>query len=651
MYNVTQDFKNAVESVSRQIRGKVTIDSVDFLDDDNLQSIEIERGTQTESSFIGNTISKKYIIKVIDTERNLSFEGSRVIPYLGVTLENDTVEYVPFAPADVYTAEFDTVSKVWTLTCYDDMQKLSSSLIKYMDSVIYPLTLQSYAEAVCSMAGLTLSTNTFYNYDLNLLSEPNLSGEETLREVIGYIAQAGFCNAVINRDGELEFVSGIQSGTAVKDIEGDHYYNYTLDSRFGPVNSLVLSRAPQEDNVYSSDQTSIDTNGLTELRIENNPFLDYGDDDKRYDIIGDMFTEVSGFTYYAYALEWRGDPSLDPSDRIAIFDVNDVSISTNYYNDVISFTGGLKSTSNVSLVEASDTNYEAASSIRNTLQKTVLQVDKLNNDITSTVQNIESINNEITSEITTIKQTSENIMASLSKTGGANTIRNSAFYKNTDYWETSDPISFNLIRSTEVELNTVSGSELELIDGTLSQTFNVIEGEIYTLAFSYKKEALVTGNISYVRLYSDETNYEELINTDVEQESRQEVTYTFTASSSTPKIEIYTDDDKFYITDLRNIVGDTAQVWSQYKDEVYGKGVILDQNGLIINDYENENSASLHADNNSLYIQNSENEIVSELSDQKVHAPSAEFEGDVILDEILISHLSSSRIIIARSDV
>ena len=43
---------------------------------------------------------------------------------------------------------------------------------------------------------------------------------------------------------------------------------------YGPINSLVLAREPLNDNVYIQDEESIEENGLTELKISNNPILD-----------------------------------------------------------------------------------------------------------------------------------------------------------------------------------------------------------------------------------------------------------------------------------------------------------------------------------------------------------------------------------------
>ena len=693
MYNVTQDFKNAVESVSRKIRGKVYISdyyriindekvySNDyFLDDTYLQSIEIERGTQTESSFIGNTISKKYIIKIIDTDRELHFEEARVVPHLGIMLESETEEfpeYVPFAPADVYTAEFDTVSKVWTLTCYDDMQKLSEHQIGELGSIEpNEFTFKGYLQEIFTLTELELEDANFYLYDENLDSGPNLSGQETFREVVGHLAEACLCNAVINRNGKLELVNAV-SDSVVKTITADHFYQCKIDSYFGPINSVVLSRYPQEDNVYASDDDSITADGLTELRIENNAFLDrisesgdtrydYNNDllaaSMDYDHDGDPLTDTVGFGYYAYSLEWRGDPSLDEGDCIEIVDAYNKTYKTHYYNDKIIFTGGLKSTSEVSIILQESTNYETASSIKSILKNAILQVDKINNNISSTVQSIENVNNDISDtndtvdsnkadyldKITSVIQTATDISQSVTQAGGLNTIKNSLFLENAEGWDVSSGTSFQTIQDTDVEKNTDSGSELLIASGALSQQFYTTIGEYYTLAFKYKKEAIVPGNTSYVKLYFNGVP-EDILTVAEEIDDRTEFYYTYESTSEQIILEISTESDNFYITDLRNIKGDKKSPWSQHKNEVYGKGTILNSKGLTIKDANELADVFIHADNNSITIENG-TEIFSELSEEKVAAPKAEIQGDIQLDEIVVSHLTPSRIIIARGE-
>ena len=75
-----------------------------------------------------------------------------------------TEMFVPFPEADIYDSEYDSVAKVWTLTCYDDMQKLEK--IKIRD-VVFPsqqVTLYEYAEALCAQAGIRVMTlSRYYN--------------------------------------------------------------------------------------------------------------------------------------------------------------------------------------------------------------------------------------------------------------------------------------------------------------------------------------------------------------------------------------------------------------------------------------------------------------------------------------------------------
>ena len=95
----------------------------------------------------------------------------------------------------------------------------------------------------------------------------------------------------------------------------DNQYTYpTIEVEYGPVNSLVLAREPQNDNVYIQDEESVELNGLTELKISDNPFLDID----RYNSRTAIWNRINGFSYKPYVASMPGYFHLDPGDIINI---------------------------------------------------------------------------------------------------------------------------------------------------------------------------------------------------------------------------------------------------------------------------------------------------------------------------------------------
>ena len=73
-------------------------------------------------------------------------------------------------------------------------------------NMTYPTTLSAMAQAMCAYLGVTLKSNTWLNSTLAVTAEPDQFEAATMREVLGWIAEAGCSNARFDRDGLLEFV-------------------------------------------------------------------------------------------------------------------------------------------------------------------------------------------------------------------------------------------------------------------------------------------------------------------------------------------------------------------------------------------------------------------------------------------------------------
>lgn len=305
-----------------------------FGSEDEIADLAVSRGIQSDEDFIGCVISKEYKVRILDPERSLDFTGRRLKPYIGVMIGGEGT-YVPFPAADVYEAEYDRVRKIWSVTCYDDMQKLNSLKLSDVDFSTSGdggtgpevITLSEYVSCVCRTAGLVFSRGSFFNSDMPVrvkdnaggesdaetetVFRPNFSGSEYLREVISRAAQAALCNAVIDRSGQLAFVPV----TADFDEEeghtftADEYFSFTSDEVFGPVNTVVLSRS-------------------------------------------------------------------DLGDRIRITDGNGNVVETLYFSDTLSYDGGLRGTSEGRIISQTAVEYEQAGSVQEKLNLTQIKVDR-----------------------------------------------------------------------------------------------------------------------------------------------------------------------------------------------------------------------------------------------------------------------------------
>lgn len=108
---------------------------------------------------------------------------------------------------------------------------------------------------------------------------------------------------------------------------------------YGPINSLVLAREPLNDNVYIQDEESIEENGLTELKISNNPILDID----RHTSKNAIFERIDGFTYIPVTCKSQGFFIIEPGDIIQVQLKDQTYVTMYVMNHSISYSGSSRS--------------------------------------------------------------------------------------------------------------------------------------------------------------------------------------------------------------------------------------------------------------------------------------------------------------------
>ena len=174
----------------------------------------------------------------------------------------------------------------------------------------------------------------------------------------------------------------------------------------GPINSIVLSRAGESDNVYIQDEDSIRENGLCEVKIVDNQIMNFND---RSDYLEGLLDALGGVEYYINDFESLG---------VLYYDVGDyynVTIGNNTYkclmlNREINVTSGLEEIIYTDMPEQSETEYEKADKTDRKINQTYMIVDKQNQIIQSVVTEVDEQNDKITQ----IQQTTDEIETQVS---------------------------------------------------------------------------------------------------------------------------------------------------------------------------------------------------------------------------------------------
>ena len=377
MYPTSDAYQLAINRLDRYTRVRLSAGEKIYTDEAELKTLTLETGGAEK--VIGNASSAKLTAELQTSD----------VPVLGAEMaavfwpDGQDADTVPTDPFVLESVDYDADAGVCTVTGYDRMVRLAEHTAAEID-ITYPTTIGVYATAAAALAGLELAEIDWLNADTVLTAAPNLAGTETCREIIAWAAEAALGNAYINRGGKIVIRSIIPAGTGYA-IDPDLYFESEIGSAYGPINTLVLARLPQNDNVYRS--SAADGVQKIALTLADNPFLDA----IRDDVIDAMFAQIDGVSVQPYTLDWCGDPALDPGDTITLTDTDGTQKTALYGGATLEFDGGMRAAVEVTAPTNETIQYQKAASTREALRKTQLAVDKANQKIESLVQEIETL--------------------------------------------------------------------------------------------------------------------------------------------------------------------------------------------------------------------------------------------------------------------
>lgn len=157
-----------------------------------------------------------------------------------------------------------------------------------------------------------------------------------------------------------------------------------MEKSIGPINSIVLARASESDKIYIKNQTSIDNNGLCELMISENQFMNFND---RSDYLQELADKLFGVEYYLNDFTSTGIMYYD------LLDMYNVKIGDNIYNclmlnDEQDITQGLEENIHTDRPEKSETDYKKADTTDRKIDQTNFTVNKQERKIQGIISQI-----------------------------------------------------------------------------------------------------------------------------------------------------------------------------------------------------------------------------------------------------------------------
>ncbi|MDD2370830.1 MAG: hypothetical protein PHQ32_02375 [Firmicutes bacterium] len=375
MINVSSDFKTAMKQPVKELKSYIKLpDDTYIRSDDDLISVKI-----SSEGALCKTVMKKFEVKLLG-EHNLL--GVEVNVGIGVKLPGGTYEYLDYGKFLITETTSTKESETTTVVGYDLMIKTMKA---YEPFATYPVNLIDFASGLAGQCGLTLGNTVFVNSTWIIPGElyENIK-DITYRDIIAQIAEMSGSIAMIGNDDKLYFKSIYDT---TEQITYSNLFKLKLEPEYGPINSVVLSRQPQEDNIVVVDQASIDLNGLTEFKISNNWLVDHN----REGAITPIFNQLEGIRYYPIEASTEGLGWYEIGDMVEILNDSSEAFSTVILSVSILVDGGISETLITKAESKTATNYSYAGTVGRRLTNTEIKVDKQGQDIELINESLENV--------------------------------------------------------------------------------------------------------------------------------------------------------------------------------------------------------------------------------------------------------------------
>lgn len=580
MIAISNDFKTAMKQPVKELDAYIKLDEDNKITSaDDLISFKISCDTGMCKTAM-RKLEGKYL-----GEHNLL--GKLVHVGFGVKLPNGTFEYLDYGSFLITEITTTKDTGVTQIIGYD---KMINSMTKYSKlNIEYPITLYEYTQILCSRCGLVLGNETFTHADWLINQElwENINGI-TYRDILVQIAQVTASTCIISNDDKVYFKSIYNTEET---LTYDNMKKLKLEPIYGEINSVVLSRMPQEDNIYMRDEESIQANGLTEYKIENNEIIDKDRDNAMTPI----YNALHGISYYPFETTTEGLGWYEIADNFDIINDTGDTFNTTLFNFSITIDGGIKEILKTVAETKTQTQYQYATTIAKRIKNTEIIVNKQEQYIEELVTDMYEEDGVVHENFTKVYQDIDNIINSVQNSGGSNLIKNSVMFAYDDNnipnnWEVEG--DGNLIISSSPEAlasGGASGHVFTLLNKKVTQRVYVKvdsndipaeEKTYYTFSTKIKKD--VTGTC-YVKLYN--SNEEHIIQLN---EGEDSFYGEYEIKALLPKDNYY--DIEFYgsadsnatFTDNMLAIGEYKTQWTQASGEIMNTQVNINLDGVLV---------------------------------------------------------------------
>lgn len=379
-----------ISSISNSVKAKVDIYLNSTLVQtctcsDVLQDFSVSREGDN-SKFFGFGICHKLKINIIDLYRILYLTKYHTIKiYLGDG-ENWDCPYPTFYVNEVSR---DEDNNTITIDALDLLNNAATHTVTELN-LVAPYTLVDVVNACASLLGVTteIPQELEFNFNLDYTNGANFSGDETIRNVLDYIAEVTQTIYYINYKGNLIFKQLNRDGQPNLIVErADYYSMYTHTPR---KLTSICSATELGDNI----EASTGEEGVTQY-IRENPFLTLRPDVAT--ILDDALTQVGGTEIYQFSCDWDGNYLLEIGDKISLTQEDGTTINSYLLSDTVEYDGTYQQMSEWNYKDNDNETPSNPTTIGDKINQTFAKVDKVNREISLVASEVNDQNSKISS--------------------------------------------------------------------------------------------------------------------------------------------------------------------------------------------------------------------------------------------------------------
>lgn len=484
----------------------------------------------------------------------------------------------------VYQVEYNVETDISKVTLYDPILRLAT--IEYnIDDNVFPLTVKELAQRMAEISTTTLDPNFDNLPNADFIITQNLWAtiqNTTFRDVVTQIAEATGTTAVVSGD-TLLFKQYIAPTVG---IDKTNLIKFRMGQPWGNVNSVSLSRMPQNDNILLRDDEDAEEHGIFEATIINNQIVD----NDRQTLIQPLYDELVGETpyimFYDSEFTTEGHGWYEVGDTVTAT-LNGIDYTIFITEHHLMIDGGISESMKSIVPTNPAVNKTTAGGVLKTLWNTEIKVDKQQNEITSVVEEQRIFEDQTEQNFTEIRQTIDQINVSIQDGGGINQINNSVGYSTDNgainFWDAVGLTAKSRSDTSPFTAGSISGSTIDLNGGagTFTQRVSTNPGGSYVISFFARKE---TQGVVTVSASNESDNFEVTFNDDTAYEWKKYRINDITSTSNYLDITFTIDADVelFSFTDLVMIRGIADKGWSQAVGEVANSNVTFDTKGITV---------------------------------------------------------------------